>query len=198
MLTVAVSCSNSGRYGCARAIHALAQEGLAPSWLGRVNRMGLPQNATVFSIVSCWALLMVQFFETEDLFVNLFGLQRSRCMDIDLLVPVKFPAGAKGKRTQQACVQGAVLSLRDLVRHHGSGRLPGIDGVVRRATCPFADWSTCSVRSDCLVQTEACRHAYRRPVDYETISCRRGAELWLAYCSVAKFSKLGDKYCLRV
>jgi AAT family amino acid transporter len=35
VLTAAVSCSNSGLYGCSRAIYALGREGLAPKWLER-------------------------------------------------------------------------------------------------------------------------------------------------------------------
>ena len=54
VLTAAVSCSNSGLYGCSRAVYALGREGLAPKWLGKVNRYGVPQNATLFSIAGCW------------------------------------------------------------------------------------------------------------------------------------------------
>jgi amino acid transporter, AAT family len=74
VLTAAVSCSNSGLYGCARAMYALGQEGLAPSWLGRTNRLGVPQNATLFSVAGCWVVLMLQAFDPEGLFVKLLAV----------------------------------------------------------------------------------------------------------------------------
>ncbi|WP_093796192.1 amino acid permease [Sporomusa acidovorans] len=54
ILTAAISCSNSGLYGCTRAMYALAQEGMAPAFLGRLNSQGVPQNATALSILVCW------------------------------------------------------------------------------------------------------------------------------------------------
>ena len=75
VLTAAVSCSNSGLYGCARAIYALGREGLAPAWLGRINRFGVPQNATLFSVAGCWVALMFQVFDPEnDIFVKLLAI----------------------------------------------------------------------------------------------------------------------------
>jgi AAT family amino acid transporter len=74
VLTAAVSCSNSGLYGCARAMYALGREGLAPSWLGRTNRFGVPQNATIFSVVGCWVALVLQIFDPEGMFVRLLAV----------------------------------------------------------------------------------------------------------------------------
>jgi AAT family amino acid transporter len=74
VLTAAVSCSNSGLYGCARAIYALGREGLAPRWLGRTNRFGVPHNATLFSIAGCWVALMLQAFDPESMFVKLLAV----------------------------------------------------------------------------------------------------------------------------
>ena len=75
VLTAAVSCSNSGLYGCSRAVYALGREGLAPKWLGKVNRYGVPQNATLFSIAGCWVALMFQVFDPEnDLFIKLLAV----------------------------------------------------------------------------------------------------------------------------
>ena len=75
VLTAAVSCSNSGLYGCSRAIYALGREGMAPSWLGKVNRYGVPQNATLFSIAGCWVALMFQVYDPDnDIFVKLLAV----------------------------------------------------------------------------------------------------------------------------
>jgi AAT family amino acid transporter len=74
VLTAAVSCSNSGLYGCARAMYALGREGLAPAWLGRTSRLGVPQNATIFSVAGCWVALLLQIFDPEGLFVRLLAV----------------------------------------------------------------------------------------------------------------------------
>lgn len=54
VLTAAISCSNSGLYGCSRAVYALAREGMAPRWLARVNQKGVPYNAILLSVGGCW------------------------------------------------------------------------------------------------------------------------------------------------
>lgn len=74
VLTAAVSCSNSGLYGCSRAMYALSQEGLAPAWLGRTNAHGVPQNATIFSVAGCWAIMMMLAIDPEGLFVKLLAI----------------------------------------------------------------------------------------------------------------------------
>jgi AAT family amino acid transporter len=74
VLTAAVSCSNSGLYGCARAVYALGREGLAPSWLGTTNRFGVPHNATLLSIGGCWVALTLQVLDPENIFVKLLAV----------------------------------------------------------------------------------------------------------------------------
>lgn len=74
VLTAAVSCSNAGLYGCSRAMYALGREGLAPAWLGKANRLGVPQNATIFSVAGCWVALLLQTFVPEGLFVMLLAV----------------------------------------------------------------------------------------------------------------------------
>jgi len=75
VLLAAISCSNSGLYGCARALYALAQEGMAPEWLGRLNRHGVPHNATVLSVLVCWLGVIAYMFEpAQDLYTYLLAL----------------------------------------------------------------------------------------------------------------------------
>lgn len=74
VLTAAVSCSNSGLYGCSRALQALAREGLAPAWLGRTNRFGVPQNAALFSVACCMMALALQWIDPADIFVKLLAM----------------------------------------------------------------------------------------------------------------------------
>ncbi len=75
VLTAAISCSNSGLYGCTRAMYALAQEGMAPSWLGRLNNQGVPQNATALSIGVCWlGVVLYTFDQDQNIYTYLLAL----------------------------------------------------------------------------------------------------------------------------
>ncbi len=75
VLTAAISCSNSGLYGCTRAMYALAQEGMAPEFLGRLNSQGVPQNATALSIVVCWlGVLLYTFDQDQSIYTYLLAL----------------------------------------------------------------------------------------------------------------------------
>ncbi|MGL5514389.1 MAG: amino acid permease, partial [Sporomusa sp.] len=75
VLTAAISCSNSGLYGCTRAMYALAQEGMAPAWLGHLNKQGVPQNATALSIFVCWLGVVVYTFDqSQNIYTYLLAL----------------------------------------------------------------------------------------------------------------------------
>ena len=66
VLTAAISCSNSGLYGCSRALYALAREDMAPSFLGRLSDKGVPQNATVMSVLACWVGVVAYSLDTSE------------------------------------------------------------------------------------------------------------------------------------
>ena len=66
VLTAAISCSNSGLYGGTRAVYALAREGMAPKFLGKLNKNGVPQNATLLSIAGCWICVLAYTFDTSE------------------------------------------------------------------------------------------------------------------------------------
>ena len=57
VLTAAISCSNSGLYGAARTVHALATMGMAPRALEGLSRRGVPSRAICASIVFCWIVI---------------------------------------------------------------------------------------------------------------------------------------------
>ena len=57
VLTAAISCSNSGLYGAARTVHALATMGMAPRILGGLNGKGIPSRAIYASIAFCWVVI---------------------------------------------------------------------------------------------------------------------------------------------
>lgn len=66
VLTAAISCSNSGLYGCSRAIYALSREGMAPSFLSRISEKGVPYNATAASILACWIGIIAYTIDTSE------------------------------------------------------------------------------------------------------------------------------------
>lgn len=57
VLTAAISCSNSGLYGAARAVHALATMGMAPRVLAGLSSQGVPSRAIYASILFCWGVI---------------------------------------------------------------------------------------------------------------------------------------------
>lgn len=61
-MTAALSCSNSGVYGIVRSMHALAQSGMAPRKLAKLNRNAVPQNAGIVTLAAIWLLLLVGYF----------------------------------------------------------------------------------------------------------------------------------------
>jgi AAT family amino acid transporter len=73
VLTAAISCSNSGLYATSRAVYSLAREGMAPQWLGKVSKAGVPYNAILASVAGCW------------IFVAAFALDRSKSVYTILL-----------------------------------------------------------------------------------------------------------------
>ncbi|WP_231036147.1 amino acid permease [Pectinatus sottacetonis] len=67
ILTAAISCSNSGLYGSGRALQALAKLGMAPQWLGKLNKNGMPQNSVFVSIIGCWLIIFLYTYDTSSL-----------------------------------------------------------------------------------------------------------------------------------
>lgn len=67
ILTAAISCSNSGLYGAARALHALAKMDMAPKTLGKLNKNGMPSHSIVVSVCACWAVILLYAFNPDSL-----------------------------------------------------------------------------------------------------------------------------------
>ena len=59
VLTAAISCSNSGLYGAARTVHALATMGMAPRTLEGLSSKGIPSRAIYASIAFCWGVIAI-------------------------------------------------------------------------------------------------------------------------------------------
>lgn len=59
ILTAAVSCSNSGLYSCSRALYTMAKMDMAPSFFGHLSGKGVPRNAVVISVCTCWLVILL-------------------------------------------------------------------------------------------------------------------------------------------
>lgn len=66
ILTAAISCSNSGLYGAARAMHALAKMDMAPNSLGKLNNNGMPSRSVMVSLWACWAVILIYAFNPDS------------------------------------------------------------------------------------------------------------------------------------
>jgi lysine-specific permease len=56
ILTSVLSCGNSGLYAASRMLYAMAKEGKAPAFFGKVNKRGVPINAVyITTLVACSA-----------------------------------------------------------------------------------------------------------------------------------------------
>lgn len=68
VLTAAISCSNSGIYATSRTLYSLAREGMAPSFLSRLNQSGVPHAATLVTVAGCWLVLGLKALDSSDTF----------------------------------------------------------------------------------------------------------------------------------
>ena len=66
ILTAAISCSNSGLYGAARAMYSLARMDMAPRFLGEINKNGMPSKAILLSICACWAVILLYSIDPDS------------------------------------------------------------------------------------------------------------------------------------
>jgi AAT family amino acid transporter len=71
VIVAAFSCANSGIYGTVRALYGLASEGLAPGILLRLNRFGVPQIATIVTIVPTWLFIFLAAYAGESKFYQM-------------------------------------------------------------------------------------------------------------------------------
>lgn len=71
----AISSANSGLYATIRSLHALSLKGVAPRFLQKVEKNGIPQRATYLTLGSMWVLLITSyFFSSHSLYANLLAL----------------------------------------------------------------------------------------------------------------------------
>lgn len=75
VLTAGLSCANSGLYGTVRSLYALSREGMAPRFLGKLNKHGVPANATYLTIACCWIFIVLYtFYQSGKFYTYLLAL----------------------------------------------------------------------------------------------------------------------------
>lgn len=75
VLTAALSCANSGLYSTVRVTWAMAREGMAPKFLGTLNKHAVPGNAAIFVIAGVWVFLAGSyFFSASEVFIALLSI----------------------------------------------------------------------------------------------------------------------------
>jgi len=69
-----ISTANSGLYATVRSLLALCQKGMGPHLLTKINKNGVPINATIATLCAMWALLLICcFVPAHQLYANLLA-----------------------------------------------------------------------------------------------------------------------------
>ena len=74
VITAAISCSNSGLYGCSRALYTLALDGMAPKIFSSLSSNQIPVYSTLFSLLGVWIGLLVYYFVGSGIYQHLLAL----------------------------------------------------------------------------------------------------------------------------
>ena len=79
VLVAAFSCANTGFYGTVRCMYGLAIEGLAPKFLGKLNKSANPKNAVLFTLLFMWIVLVIGLVSEltgflSNLYTNLLSM----------------------------------------------------------------------------------------------------------------------------
>ncbi|MGE5628099.1 MAG: amino acid permease [Solirubrobacterales bacterium] len=73
ILTSVLSCGNSGMYASTRMLYAMAKEGKAPSWLGKVNSRGVPVNSLIATTVIASLCFLTGLYAETTVYVWLIA-----------------------------------------------------------------------------------------------------------------------------
>ncbi|MFA6119054.1 MAG: amino acid permease [Parachlamydiales bacterium] len=71
----AISCANSGLYAATRSLHTLSLMGMAPPFLKKVDKNGVPIVTSLITLGVVWMMLIISFFlSAHKLYANLLAL----------------------------------------------------------------------------------------------------------------------------
>jgi lysine-specific permease len=69
ILTSVLSAGNSGLYACTRMLYAMAKEGKAPEFFGKVNKRGVPINAIIITTIVSAACFLTGIYAEDTVYV---------------------------------------------------------------------------------------------------------------------------------
>lgn len=69
ILTSVLSAGNSGMYASSRMLYAMAKDGKAPVWIGRVNSRGVPINALILTTIVASACFLTGLYAESTVYV---------------------------------------------------------------------------------------------------------------------------------
>lgn len=69
ILTSVLSCGNSGMYASSRMLYAMAKDGKAPAWLGKLNSRGVPVNAVLLTTLVASACCLTGLYAESTVYV---------------------------------------------------------------------------------------------------------------------------------
>ncbi|MBP2651012.1 MAG: amino acid permease-associated region [Firmicutes bacterium] len=73
VLTSALSAGNSALYACSRLLWSMSKEGLAPSWLGKLNKNGVPYYGVIITLVLAGMSLLTQVYAADTVYLWLMA-----------------------------------------------------------------------------------------------------------------------------
>ncbi len=74
ILTAILSVGNTGLFACTRVMFSLAQSGMAPKILGKLNKQGVPSNALLITLAFALISLLTSIVAKDTLFVVLLSV----------------------------------------------------------------------------------------------------------------------------
>ena len=69
ILTSVLSAGNSGMYASSRMLYAMAKDGKAPAWLGKLNSRGVPINALILTTIVASACFLTGLYAETTVYV---------------------------------------------------------------------------------------------------------------------------------
>ncbi|SDF82092.1 Amino-acid permease RocC [Sporomusa acidovorans DSM 3132] len=73
VLTSALSAGNSALYACSRLLWSMSRENLAPAWLGKLNRNGVPFNGVLITLALAGLSLLTQVYAADTVYLWLMS-----------------------------------------------------------------------------------------------------------------------------
>ncbi|MGG1398558.1 amino acid permease [Bacillus salipaludis] len=74
ILTAILSVGNTGLFACTRVMFSLAENGMAPKALGKINKRGIPFNALLVTLIFALLSLLTSVVAADTLFVVLLAV----------------------------------------------------------------------------------------------------------------------------